>query len=225
MYKANEWEEIKKQNKFYIPNYEMTFKEFLDIFAVFNTKAKAYAFVKKLLTDGVKFAKEFEGELPSPLQTIERNEYVIGVDYGFFLNTLINFIIENGGIVDEKEKKKVDLLIRMFFGFSDKHIKYNYSSQILMKELFGRIYGFTNYKNLDLKGRVFYDYFAESSNGNIYNLHLFFVRKKGLTNAFVDKENFKSLVEKIENLSTKLVTKINFNKEDVKDLFNYEKLV
>ena len=220
----DEWKKIKEENQFFIPNFQLTFQEFLDIFAVFHSRERVFSFMKKLLKDGLKFAKEYEKITPSPIQVLEKNEHVLGIDYGFFLNVLVEFIVEEGGIIDENEREKADKLLRLFYGVSDENLKYNYSCHILMKEFFGRIYNITNYKNLDLKGRVFYDYYVETFEGDMYQLHLFFVKVKSLEKAFLDDKNFKNYLENIKKYSSKLFTKIK-NHNEIKSLFSYKKLL
>ena len=38
MINVNKWEKIKKENQFFIPNYNFLFQEFLDIFSIFIPK-------------------------------------------------------------------------------------------------------------------------------------------------------------------------------------------
>jgi len=62
-----EWEKVrklKKENQFFIPNYQLTFQEFLDIFTVFHSKERVNSFIKKLFLSGINFAKEYEKTLP-----------------------------------------------------------------------------------------------------------------------------------------------------------------
>ena len=223
MYEWGEWEKVKKENQFFIPNFQLTFQEFLDIFAVFHSRERVFSFMKKLLKDGLKFAKEYEKITPSPIQVLEKNEHVLGIDYGFFLNVLVEFIVEEGGIIDENEREKADKLLRGFFGYTTLNLKYNYSSHVLMKELFGRIYNITNYKNLDLKGRVFYDYFTESSEGDMYLLHLFFIKKISLYKIFLDEKIADEYINEVKKVSSKLVTKMPYNTGKVKELFKVDK--
>lgn len=142
----------------------------------------------------------------------------------FFLQELIDFIIEDGGIVDEKERRKANILLRGFYGFSYENMKYNYSIQLLMKVLFGMIYNITNYKNLLLKGKIFYEYYTETIDGKFYLLRLFFVKKNSIKKVFLDEKNYQFYMNKIEKLSTKLVANLK-NNVTVEEIFSVEKFI
>ena len=51
----------------------------------------------------------------------------------------------------------------------------------------------------------------------------YFFKKKTLKKAFNDKKNIESLMEKIENLSSKLANKMDTNGISVKEIFSYKK--
>ena len=135
--------------------------------------------MKKTIINARKFVEENRDKnLPSPIQINENNPYVIGIDYGFFLKNMINFIIEEGGIVDEKEKTKVYTLIYLYFGISFKQTKLNFAANVLMKNLFGNIFGITTYRVFALKGNVFYPVFVENGFGEYYKLNMFYIKKR-----------------------------------------------
>jgi hypothetical protein len=205
----NDITKIKEENKFYIPNFSLVFEEYLDIFTVFHTKERVYFFLKKLLINARRFTDEYRyNDYPCPVQFNERNEYVLGIDYGFFLENLINFIMNEGGIIDENEQKKAKTLLRLLFGIDITNYKYNYPAQILMKNLFGLIYNITNYKNFDLKGRIFYPYFIENIEGNYFQLNFFFIKKSSLFKIFEDVKNYNFYFDFIKENSKKVVSKV-----------------
>jgi hypothetical protein len=219
----NDITKIKEENKFYIPNFSLIFEEYLDIFAVFHDKEKVYSFFKKLLVNARKFVEENRTKnLPCPIQISKKNEYVIGVDYGFFLKNIIDFIIEKGGIIDENEQKKVKKIIHLYFGVSFKNYKLNYSAQILMKRLFGEIFGITTYKVFALKGNIFYPIFIENEFGEYYKLNMFYIKKTVLNKLFKDTNNVKNYEEFIEKNSRSFIKKLDTN-ESAKELFKVEK--
>ena len=216
---------FKEKNRFFIPNFSLTFSEFLDIFSVFHSKNRVNNFLKFNLQR----AKELleNNDVISPIQVV-KNEYVIGIDYGFFLQNLIDWIIEFGGIIDENDKEKVSNLIRIFFGISMENKKMNYPSQVLMKELFGRIYGVTNYKNFDLKGNVFFVYFVENSDGKIYKLNLVFFKKISFLKVFLNEEIFENFINFFEKKSSNLISVydkkfINLDLNFVENLYDNSK--
>ena len=95
----NEIKKFKEENSFYLTNFSLFFKEHLDIFSVFHSKERVNLFMKKLATNAKKFYDaNKENDIPCPIQINNFNSYVLGVDYGFFLKNLIDFLIEEGGI-------------------------------------------------------------------------------------------------------------------------------
>jgi len=216
---------IKEENRFYLPNFSLLFQEHLDIFSVFHTKERVNFFIKKLVVNAKKFYEENrDKDLPCPIQNNNSNPYVLGVDYGFFLKNLIDFLIEEGGIIEEKEKEKVKRLVYLFYGISFKNYKMNYSAQILMKNLFGLIYGVTSYKNFELKGNIFYPFFVEKIDGTIYKLNLIFIKKTAIEKAFLDEKNSFLLFDFFENVSDKFI-KNPLPNSISKELFKVEKIL
>jgi hypothetical protein len=219
----NDITKIKEENKFYIPNFSLVFEEYLDIFTVFHTKERVYSFFRKLFKNTRKFVEENrQKDLPSPVQISETNPYVLGIDYGFFIRNMIDFIIENGGIVNDNEKKKVHNLIFLYFGVSFNNLKLNFAAQVLMKRLFAEIYGIANYRVMALKGSIFYPVFIENELGEYYKLNIFFIKRSALFKIFKDTNNAKSYLEFVEKNSRNFIRKVD-NEEDVKELFKVEK--
>jgi hypothetical protein len=222
----NDITKIKEENKFYIPNFSLVFEEYLDIFTVFHSKERVYSFLKKLFVNAEKFVEENKiNDLPSPIQSNETNPYVLGVDYGFFLKNLIDFIIEYGGIINENEKEKVKNLVYLYFGVSFKNYKLNFSAQVLMKRLFGEIYGITTYKITALKGNIFYPFYYENRFGEIYQINLFYIKRSVLFNLFLNQRNRELYTEFLEKNKAELISKINKNNVNVIPLFDVEKKV
>ena len=126
----------------------------------------------------------------------------------FFLQQIIEFIITKGGIVDEKEKEKVRKIIYLYFGVSLTNYKINFSSQVLMKTLFGTINGVTNYKNFMLKGNLFYPIFYENSFGNLYQFNAIFLKKSILFKAYSEYSMAENIIEKITKNTKKMLYKI-----------------
>ncbi|WP_456470008.1 hypothetical protein [Caminibacter sp.] len=214
---------IKKQNAFFIPNFSLSFREYLDIFAVFHTKERVNLFMKKVIVNAKKFYDENrEKDYPCPIQINNSNPYVFGVDYGFFLKNLIDFLIEEGGIEEEEEKKKVPRLIYLFYGVDFKNYKMNFPAQVLMKTLFGTIYSITSYKVTMLKGNIFYPFFVENKVGEIYKLNMFFVKKTALKNVFEDKKNIELIMDFFEENSKSFIKK-KLDYTVAKELFTVEK--
>jgi len=116
-------------------------------------------------------------DLPCSIQNNNSNPYVLGVDYGFFLKNLIDFLIEEGEIIEEKEKEKVSKLVYLFYGISFKNTRLNFSAQVLMKVLLGEIYAVTSYKMTQLKGNLVYLIFVENVLGDLYKLNTFLLKK------------------------------------------------
>jgi len=219
----NEIKKFKEENSFYLPNFSLFFKEHLDIFSVFNSKERVNLFMKKLATNAKKFYDENkENDIPCPIQINNFNSYVLGVDYGFFLKNLIDFLIEEGGIKEEDEKQKAINLVYLFYGINFKNYGLNFPAQVLMKNLFGTIYGITSYKFFNLKGNVFYPYFIENMVGEIYKLNLFFIKKIAIIKTFSDKKNGNKIVNFFEENSESFIKKVPTNVK-AKELFKVEK--
>jgi len=212
----NEIKNFKEENSFYLPNFSLF---------VFNSKERVNLFMKKLATNAKNFYDENkENDIPCPIQINNFNSYLLGVDYGFFLKNLIDFLIEEGGIKEEDEKQKAINLVYLFYGVDFKKYGLNFPAQVLMKNLFGIIYGITSYKFFNLKGNVFYPNFTENMVGEIYKLNLFFIKKNAIIKTFSDKKNGDLIVDFFEENSKSFIKKVPTNVK-AKELFKVEKII
>jgi len=206
---AEKIENFKGENGIFLQEFTLFFREYLDIFAVFNHKKRMEKFIRHLMVNGMKENMKHVKEGVAPVMFKfninpyfdTKNNLSLAVNYGYFLREIAIWIaIENGIEPNSEEAKKIMNLVLFFYGIArDK--KYNLPSALLMKSLFGAAYKVAHYSDYDVSKPYLIPTILLSKDHLFYKQNVFILKDnfvKDILNETNDLRRVESFLEKME---------------------------
>ena len=212
---AEKIENFKEENGIFLQEFTLFFREYLDIFAVFNHKKRMEKFIRHLIVNGMRENMKHVKEGVAPVMFKfninpyfdTKNNLSLAVNYGYFLREIAIWIaIENGIEPNSEEAKKIMNLVLFYYGIT-KDKRFNLPSALFMKSLFGAAYKVVYYSDYDVSKPYLIPTILLSKDHYYYKQNVFFL-KDNVVKSVLDNENDLRRVESfLEKMEFKIVAK------------------
>lgn len=198
--KKRKIKEAKQKAKIFLPTWEITLEEFIDIYVVFNKKSKVKNFMRFFIGKLIEKSEElFENGKP-PLCYFDERTNNLAVDYGAFLNYLTEWIAVENRI----EKDYVSNYIYYYFGLVYSS-NYNFPAAAFIKLfLAGHYFVFKVFNSNEVTKYLTYPAYVSSKDMNIYKLNCLFIHQNYLERIF-DYNEFISLKNRFDTIEFTLI--------------------